>query len=186
MKNKRNIKWLLLIVFAFAVMSGGSSGCGGSGDGDISETRARELIAPFYELFMSSKWEETAGVRDFDEGFKNRRDDWLSYDFNPIDGKEKEPNDIADTEFFLGYLMFPGIPNLDVEILWLRVVGDWIIVRSELTGTFLGPEYLGIPVGPNPFAIMALDYHRVDENGKLVELYHAEHWADAVVQSNTP
>ena len=194
MKNKRNIKWLLLIVFAFAVMSGGSSGCGGSSGrstptptptpAPTPEEKALELITPFYNLFRAHLWE--GGVRDFDEGFKNHNENWLSYDGNPPPFGDTVPRGIAETKGFLGGYMFVNIPNINVNIITVQVVDDWIFVRSELTGNFAGDDYFDFPVGEHPFGIMALDYHRVGEDGKLVELYHAEHWAEAVMESNTP
>ena len=198
MKNKRNIKWLLLIVFAIAVMSGGG-GCGGSG-GDTPtpaptpEERALELITPFYNLFRANLWE--GGVRDFDEGFKNHNENWLSYDGNPPPFGDTVPRGIAETLGFLGGYMFVKIPDLHVEIITVQVIDDWIFVRSELTGKFdydlaLFPgetekNYFGLAVGDDEFSIMALDYHRFERiNGelKLVELYHTENWGMAVLQS---
>ena len=182
MKNKRNITWLLFIVFAFAVLNcnNGSSEIGST---VLTEARAREIIEPFYDLFRSSKWEGVSGVRDFNEGFKNHSEGWLSYDGNPSPYGTAEPRNKAETQGFLGGYMFLQIPDLNVNIITVQVDGDWVFVRSELTGTFASSNYLGLEVGDKPFNIMALDYHHIDRNGKMVELYHSENWGQAVLQS---
>ncbi|MCK8058465.1 MULTISPECIES: ester cyclase [unclassified Fusibacter] len=137
---------------------------------EITKDRALEIITPFYDLFRSDK-------RDWEKGFDSLHDDWVSRDGNgPNAFRTKD-----QTKEYLGNF-FKMIPDINVKNLDVFVNGEWIIVRSELTGTPAGDQFLGEPVTGKPFHIMALDMNRVDENGKLVELYHCENWAIAIMQ----
>ena len=181
MKSKKNFILLLVMVFAFALISCDNGNGGGN---DISETRAREIIEPFYDLFRSPVRNANPDLV-WERGMDVLHDNWLSYDGNPPPYGTTVPRGKIETRGFLEGYMFVNIPDINVNIISVQVDGNWIFVRSQLTGTFIGPDYFGFPVGPYPFGIIALDYHRFDNNGKLVELYHSEHWAEAVMQSYT-
>ena len=136
-------------------------------DYDISKEEAIVIIDPFYNLFRAEK-------RDWDKGMDSLRDDWKSYDAN---------NNFRDKEQTREYLkgMFASVPDINVTNLQVQVDGDWICVRSELTGTPSG-EFLGEPHTGRSFHIMAVDFNRFDKDGKLAELYHCENWAIAILQ----
>ena len=85
----------------------------------------------------------------------------------------------ADTRGFLEGL-FATVPDIQVHNLQLVVQGDWIAVRSELTGTPQS-EFFGVPYSGRSFHIMAVDFNRVKDS-KVAELYHCENWAIAVAQ----
>ena len=124
------------------------------------------LIEPFYNLFRADK-------RDWEKGFASLADDWKSYDGNDTYRNK------ADTRGFLEGL-FSQVPDINVENLQVMVEGDWIAVRSELTGTPSG-EFFGVPHTGRSFHIMAIDFNR-HKDGKLVELYHDENWLIAIAQ----
>lgn len=133
----------------------------------LTHEEARELITPFYNLFRADK-------RDWEAGFACLADDWKSWDSNSNHrGK-------AETRQFLEGFLFDVVPDMNVENLQFVVEGDWIAVRSELTGTPI-KEFFGVPPSGRSFHIIAMDFNRV-ENGKLAELYHAEHWLGAIAQ----
>src|SRR5271166_6568702 len=97
---------------------------------EITHDEALAIIEPFYNLWRFDK-------RDWDKGMASLADDWKSYDGNyTFRGK-------ADTRTFLeGF--FALIPDINVINLQLAVEGDWIAVRSEITGTPKG-EFFGVP-----------------------------------------
>jgi predicted ester cyclase len=132
----------------------------------LTHDEAMALITPFYDLFRSKK-------RDWDRGFAALADDWRSWDGNDTyRGK-------AETRTFLEGL-FATVPDIDVHNLQIVVEGDWIAVRSELSGTPTR-EFFGVPPSGRSFHIMAVDFNRV-RDGKLAELYHCENWAIAIAQ----
>ncbi len=132
----------------------------------ISHEEALALITPFYNLFRTGK-------RDWEEGMGSLADEWRSYDGNDTFRTK------AETRPFLEGL-FASVPDIHVENLQLVVQGDWIAVRSELSGTPKG-EFFGVPHTGRSFHIMAADFNRF-KDGKLVELFHCENWAIAIAQ----
>jgi len=88
---------------------------------EMTHEQALALIEPFYNLFRSDK-------RDWEKGFASLTDDWKSWDGNDTFRTK------ADTRGFLEGL-FATVPDIQVHNLQLVVQGDWIAVRSELTGT---------------------------------------------------
>lgn len=132
----------------------------------ITHEQALAIIEPFYNLFRADK-------RDWEKGFDSLADDWRSYDGNDTYRNKEETR-----AFLEGF--FAAVPDINVENIQVIVEGDWIAVRSELTGTPSG-EFFGVPHSGRKFRIMAIDFNR-HKDGKLVELYHCEHWALAVTQ----
>lgn len=133
---------------------------------ELTHDQAMAIIEPFYNLFRSDK-------RDWDKGFAALADDWKSWDGNDTFRSK------ADTRKFLEGL-FEMVPDIQVKNLQIIVEGDWIAVRSELSGT-PQKEFFGVPPSGRSFHIMAVDFNRV-RDGKLAELYHCENWAIAVSQ----
>jgi predicted ester cyclase len=132
----------------------------------ITHDEAQALIAPFYNLFRTKQ-------RDWAKGMDSLAEDWKSYDGNSTFRNK------ADTRVFLeGF--FAAVPDIHVNTLQVVVEGDWIAVRSELTGTPKG-EFFGVPHTGRSFHIMAVDFNRHRES-KLVELFHCENWAIAIAQ----
>lgn len=132
----------------------------------ISHEEALALITPFYDLFRADK-------RDWEKGMGSLADEWRSYDGNDTFRTK------AETRPFLEGL-FASVPDINVENLQLVVEGEWIAVRSELSGTPKG-EFFGVPHTGRRFHIMAADFNRY-KDGKLVELLHCENWAIAMAQ----
>lgn len=133
---------------------------------EITTEQAMELITPFYNLFRADK-------RDWEAGFDSLDDAWRSYD-----GNETYRGKVETRGFLEG--LFATVPDINVVNLQVMVQGDWIAVRSELTGT-PEKEFFGVQPSGRRFHIMACDFNR-HENGKLVELFHCENWAIAVAQ----
>ena len=132
----------------------------------ITHAEALKIIEPFYDLFRADK-------RDWDRGFAALDEEWRSYDGNDTyRGK-------AETRKFLENF-FEQIPDINVENLQVIVEGEWIAVRSELSGTPKG-DFFGVPHAGRRFHIMAVDFNR-HRDGKLMELLHCENWAIAVSQ----
>jgi len=132
----------------------------------ITHEEALAIIEPFYNLFRTDK-------RDWQKGMDSLVDDWKSYDGNETFRTK------AETRPFLEGL-FGAVPDINVTNLQVAVEGDWIAVRSELTGTPKG-DFFGVPHSGRSFHIMAVDFNK-HKNGKLVELFHCENWAIAVAQ----
>jgi predicted ester cyclase len=131
----------------------------------MTHEEARAIIEPFYDLFRAEK-------RDWDKGFDILDDNWRSY------YKNNEYRTKADTRPYLEGL-FEIVPDINVEIQHISVDGDYIAVRSELSGT-PNREFM-VPFSGNKFSIMTIDINRV-KDGKIVELYHLEDWGTAISQ----
>jgi len=132
----------------------------------ITHDHALKIIEPFYNLFRADK-------RDWDKGFASLDDGWKSWDGNDTFRTK------AETRPFLEGL-FGIVPDINVVNLQLAIEGDWICVRSELTGT-PAKDFFGVPPSGKKFHIMAVDFNRF-EGDKLMELYHCENWAIAIGQ----
>ena len=133
---------------------------------NLTHDQALAVIAPFYDLFRADK-------RDWDKGMDSLAHDWKSYDGNDTFRDKTETR-----KFLEGF--FAAVPDIHVENLQVIVEGEWIAVRSELTGTPKG-ELFGVPHTGRRFHIMAVDFNR-HKDGKLVELLHCENWVIAIAQ----
>ncbi|GGK99674.1 ester cyclase [Mangrovihabitans endophyticus] len=127
---------------------------------------AQNLIEPFYDLFRSKR-------RDWDAGFAVLADDWRSYYTNG-DYRTK-----TDTRPYIEGL-FEIVPDINVEILHLTVDGQFIAVRSELSGT-PATDFM-VPHTGRSFRIMTIDIHQVGADGRLSVLHHLEDWGTAIRQ----
>jgi prenyltransferase beta subunit/predicted ester cyclase len=130
----------------------------------MTHEEARAAIQPFYNLFSAKR-------RDWEKGLAVLADDWKAYYSNT------EYRGKAQTrEFLQGF--FDQIPDIEVTIHHLSVDGEYISVRSELTGTPISDSvFWGAATGKS-FRIMTIDFNRIC-CGKLIELYHSEDWLTA-------
>ncbi len=134
----------------------------------MTHDEARAIIEPFYNLFRADK-------RNWEAGLAVLADDWKSYYTNE-DYRTK-----ADTQPYLQGL-FDIVPDINVEIHHLSVDGEYIAVRSTLSGT-PNTDFM-VPYSGRSFSIMTIDINRV-RDGKIIELYHLEDWGTAIRQLGT-
>jgi predicted ester cyclase len=132
----------------------------------LTQDRATRIITPFYDLFRSDK-------RNWDAGFDVLADDWKSY-FNNDEFLNK-----TDTRSFLNNL-FELIPDINVDICQLFVNGDFVAVRSALTGT-PNDTFMGVTYSGKSFNIMTIDLLQIQRD-KITVLFHSENWATAIDQ----
>lgn len=130
--------------------------------------QARKQIAPFYEMLNQPATKDIKALSE-----QALSPDWKSYssdtDFKGRDGF------VAQVGGF-GKL----IPDLKWDIKDVLVDGNHIIVRSEASGTPVGPFFGVQPTGKS-FKIMTIDIHTI-KDGKAITAYHVEDWAGAMGQ----
>jgi predicted ester cyclase len=130
--------------------------------------QARKQVAPFYEMLNQPA---TKDIKAFSE--QALAPDWKSYssetEFKGRDGF------VAQVGGF-GKL----IPDLKWDIKDVMVDGNRIIVRSEASGTPVGP-FFGVPPSGKSFKIMTIDIHTI-KDGKAITAHHVEDWASALGQ----
>jgi predicted ester cyclase len=130
--------------------------------------QARKQVAPFYEMLNQPA---TKDIKSLSE--QALSPDWKSYssetDFKGRDGF------VAQVGGF-GKL----IPDLKWDIKDVMVDGNRIIVRSEASGTPVGP-FFGVPPSGKSFKIMTIDIHTI-KDGKAITAHHVEDWASALGQ----
>lgn len=129
---------------------------------------ARELIAPFYDALNRPADKDVAAlVRGA------TTPEWRSYSGETVyKGREELIQQVNG----FGKL----IPDLAWIVREVLVDGDRIVVRSEASGTPVGPLF-GVPPSGRAFHIMTIDIHTVKE-GKLDVAHHVEDWASALAQ----
>jgi predicted ester cyclase len=130
--------------------------------------QARKQVAPFYEMLNQPATKDIKALSE-----QALSPDWKSYssetDFKGRDGF------VAQVGGF-GKL----IPDLKWEIKDVMVDGNRIIVRSEASGTPVGP-FFGVPPSGKSFKIMTIDIHTI-KDGKAIAAHHVEDWASALRQ----
>jgi predicted ester cyclase len=130
--------------------------------------QARKQIAPFYEMLNQPANKDLKALSE-----QALSPDWKSYssetEFKGRDGF------VAQVGGF-GKL----IPDLKWDIKDVLVDGNRIIVRSEASGTPVGP-FFGVPVSGKSFKIMTIDIHTI-KDGKAITAHHVEDWASALRQ----
>ena len=130
--------------------------------------QARKQVAPFYEMLNQPATKDIKALSE-----QALSPDWKSYssetDFKGRDGF------VAQVGGF-GKL----IPDLKWDIKDVMVDGNRIIVRSEASGTPVGPFFGVQPTGKS-FKIMTIDIHTI-KDGKAVTAHHVEDWAGALRQ----
>ncbi len=134
----------------------------------ITVEQARKQVAPFYEMLNQPATKDLNALSE-----TALSPDWKSYssetDFKGRDGF------VAQVGGF-GKL----IPDLKWEIKDVMVDGNRIIVRSEASGTPVGP-FFGVPPSGKSFRIMTIDIHTI-KDGKAITAHHVEDWASALRQ----
>lgn len=130
--------------------------------------QARKQVAPFYEMLNQPASKDLKALSE-----QALSPDWKSYssetDFKGRDGF------VAQVGSF-GKL----IPDLKWDIKDVMVDGNRIIVRSEASGTPVGP-FFDVAPGGKSFKIMTLDIHTI-KDGKAITAHHVEDWAGALRQ----
>jgi len=130
--------------------------------------QARKQVAPFYEMLNQPAAKDLKALSE-----QALSPDWKSYssetDFKGRDGF------VAQVGGF-GKL----IPDLKWDIKDVLVDGNRIIVRSEASGTPVGPFFGMAPTGKS-FRIMTIDIHTI-KDGKAITAHHVEDWAGALRQ----
>lgn len=130
--------------------------------------QARQQIAPFYDMLNQPATKDLKALAE-----KALSPDWKSYN-NETEFKGREA--------FVGQVTGFGklIPDLKWDIKDVLVDGDRIIVRSEASGTPVGPFFGVQPTGKS-FRIMTIDIHTI-KGGKAITAHHVEDWAGALRQ----
>ena len=130
--------------------------------------QARKQVAPFYDMLNQPASKDLKALSE-----QALSPDWKSYssetDFKGRDGF------VAQVGGF-GKL----IPDLKWDIKDVLVDGNRIIVRSEASGTPVGPFFGVAPTGKS-FKIMTIDIHTI-KDGKAITAHHVEDWAGALRQ----
>jgi predicted ester cyclase len=134
----------------------------------LTHAQARKLVEPFYSMLNQPSTKDLKALAE-----QSLSPDWKSY---------AGENDFKGREAFVGMAGGFGklIPDLKWDIKEVLVDGDRIVVRSEGSGTPVGPLF-GIPASGKSFKVMAIDIHTF-KNGKGVLAYHIEDWATAMQQ----
>ena len=130
--------------------------------------QARKQVAPFYDMLNQPATKDLKALSE-----QALSSEWKSYssetDFKGRDGF------VAQVGGF-GKL----IPDLKWDIKDVMVDGDRIVVRSEASGTPVGP-FFGVPPSGKSFKIMTIDIHTI-KGGKAIAAHHVEDWAGALRQ----
>ncbi len=130
--------------------------------------QARKQIAPFYELLNQPGTKDVKALSE-----QALSSDWKSY--------SSETNFKGRDAFVAQVIGFGNlIPDLKWDIKDVMVDGNRIIVRSEASGTPVGPFFGVAPTGKS-FKIMTIDIHTI-KDGKAFTAHHVEDWASALRQ----
>ena len=134
----------------------------------MTPEQARQQIAPFYAMLNQPATKDLKALSE-----QALSPDWKSYS--------------GETEFkgrdaFVAQVGGFGklIPDLKWDIKDVLVDGNRIIVRSEASGTPVGP-FFGVPPSGKTFKVMAIDIHTI-KDGKAITAHHVEDWASAIRQ----
>jgi len=130
--------------------------------------QARKQVAPFYEMLNQPASKDLKALSE-----QALSPDWKSY---------SSETDFKGREAFVGQVTGFGklIPDLKWDIKDVLVDGNRIIVRSEASGTPVGPFFGVAPTGKS-FRIMTIDIHTI-KDGKAITAHHVEDWAGAIRQ----
>jgi predicted ester cyclase len=130
--------------------------------------QARKQVTPFYEMLNQPATKDLKALSE-----QALSPDWKSYS-NEVDFKGRDGFVAQVTGF--GKL----IPDLKWDIKDVMVDGNRIIVRSEASGTPVGP-FFGVAPSGKSFKIMTIDIHTI-RDGKAITAHHVEDWAGALRQ----
>lgn len=130
--------------------------------------QARNQIAPFYDMLNQPATKDLKALSE-----RALSPDWKSY---------SGETDFKGRDAFVAQVGGFGklIPDLKWDIKDVLVDGNRIIVRSEASGTPVGP-FFGVPPGGKSFRIMTIDIHTI-QDGKAITAHHVEDWAGALRQ----
>ena len=109
-------------------------------------------------------------IRDYYEEVFNKHqpeasDRFVAKDF--IEHNPRLPHEgLAGTKKFLN-IVFAAFSDYHAEIQQLVAEGDWVVSRTQFTGTNDGP-YEGRPATGNKLVFSTSDFYRI-ENGKIAE-----------------
>ena len=137
---------------------------------NLSEQRARDLIAPWYSLFNIAT---RGNVRAIQEAV-------LTEDYESCAGYLPGECWGRETSIKVVANFANTIPDMRFELKEVLVAGDRVIVRGEVTGTPSG-ELFGVPHSGKSFRIMAVDIQTI-RDGKVAKTYHMENWLSAIGQ----
>ena len=134
----------------------------------MSLVKALRHVAPFYEMLNQPAGKDLKALAE-----QVLAPDWKSY---------SSETEFKTREAFVAQVTGFGkvIPDLTWVIKDVLVDGDRIVVRSEASGTPVGPLFGVVPSGKT-FKIMTIDIHTI-KDGKAVAAHHVEDWAGAIRQ----
>ena len=134
----------------------------------LSQKEALELIQPFYDFLGGDSTPE--------EVKPSYHDDWKSYYSNT------GSRSMEETLSFVSGPLAQMVPDLKWEIKEVYLTENQIIVRGEATGTPVGDNFMGTPIGGDKsFEFMSIDIHEL-KDGKIAKTYHVEDWLNAIQQ----
>jgi ketosteroid isomerase-like protein len=136
----------------------------------LTETNAREIIAPWYSLFNVATRGDVRAIQE----------QVLTADYESCAGYLPGECWGRDTSIKVVSNFANSIPDMKFDIKEVLVSGDRVIVRGEVTGTPAG-ELFGAPHTGKSFRIMAVDIQTI-RNGKIAKTYHMENWLSALGQ----
>ena len=129
---------------------------------------ARRIVAPLYDALTRPSEKDVPALLA-----RACNDDYQSFHTNQDFVTRDQLGDVFAA-------MGETVPDLEWEIVDLRVVDDMVIVRGEATGTPVAEFFGAAPTG-NSFKTMAIDLFTV-RDGRLGKGYHIENWATAIEQ----
>ena len=134
----------------------------------LSKDEARKLIEPFYSMLNQPASKDLKALSE-----QALSPDWKSY---------SSDTDFKTRDAFVAQVGGFGklIPDLKWDIKDVLVDDRRIIVRSEASGTQVGPLFGVGPTGKS-FRIMTLDIHTI-QDGRAITAHHVEDWAGALRQ----
>jgi predicted ester cyclase len=139
-------------------------------DAALTETRAREIIAPWYSLF-------NVGTRGNVEAIHHKV---VTEDYQSSSGYLPAETWGRDASIKIIGAFAITIPDLTFEIVEVLVSGDRVIVRGDVRGTPSGTLF-GAPHTGRSFRMMAVDMQTI-RDGKICRTFHMENWLSALNQ----
>src|SRR4051794_7902754 len=130
----------------------------------LTETSAREVIAPWYTLFNVATRGDVRAIQE----------QVLTADYESCSGYLPGECWGRETSIKVVSNFSNSIPDMKFDIKEVLVSGDRVIVRGEVTGTPAG-ELFGAPHTGKSFRIMAIDIQTI-RDGKINKSFHMENW----------
>lgn len=137
---------------------------------NLTETRARVIIAPWYSLFNVAARGDVKSIQE----------QVLTSDYESCSGYLPGECWGRDTSIKVVGNFANSIPDMKFDIKEVLVAGDRVIVRGDVTGTPAG-ELFGVPHTGKSFRMMAIDIQTI-KDGKITKTYHMENWLSALGQ----